>query len=104
MLKLTAEVLVLWESSAARQRSSCTLGDCFGWLLLPVTLLIVAWLDKLAAFPTSLNGCGQECYDDRENDLFVCDTKTCKFDRECLRIGDTVTCLSVQGKKMDLSF
>ncbi|KAG8147633.1 hypothetical protein E2320_022334, partial [Naja naja] len=29
----------------------------------------------------------------RENDLFLCDTKTCKFDRECLRIGDTVTCV-----------
>lgn len=32
-------------------------------------------------------------YDDRENDLFLCDTNTCKFDGECLRIGDTVTCV-----------
>uniref|UniRef100_A0A8B9GIX3 Transmembrane protein with EGF like and two follistatin like domains 2 n=2 Tax=Archelosauria TaxID=1329799 RepID=A0A8B9GIX3_9PSIT len=33
------------------------------------------------------------CYDDRENDLFLCDTNTCKFDGECLRIGDSVTCV-----------
>ncbi|NXL47341.1 TEFF2 protein, partial [Podilymbus podiceps] len=32
-------------------------------------------------------------YDDRENDLFLCDTNTCKFDGECLRIGDSVTCV-----------
>ncbi|XP_017927072.1 tomoregulin-2-like [Manacus vitellinus] len=34
-----------------------------------------------------------EGYDDRENDLFLCDTNTCKFDGECLRIGDSVTCV-----------
>lgn len=49
--------MVLWESSAARQCSSWTLCDCFCWLLLPVTLLIVARPDKLAAFPTSLSDC-----------------------------------------------
>ncbi|MBN3321503.1 TEFF2 protein, partial [Atractosteus spatula] len=32
-------------------------------------------------------------YDDRDTDLFLCDTNTCKFDGECLRIGDTVTCV-----------
>ncbi|KAG8147205.1 hypothetical protein E2320_022755, partial [Naja naja] len=88
--------------SRNRSRKSCCCGnlcDCYGCLLLPVTLLIVAWPDKLAAFPASLSGCqtptGWNCsgYDDRENDLFLCDTKTCKFDRECLRIGDTVTCV-----------
>nr|XP_013807614.1 PREDICTED: tomoregulin-2 [Apteryx mantelli mantelli] len=35
----------------------------------------------------------QQGYDDRENDLFLCDTNTCKFDGECLRIGDSVTCV-----------
>ncbi|XP_040418145.1 tomoregulin-2 isoform X1 [Cygnus olor] len=35
----------------------------------------------------------QASYDDRENDLFLCDTNTCKFDGECLRIGDSVTCV-----------
>lgn len=56
-LELTPEVMVLWESSAVRQCSSWTLCDCFCWLLLPVTLLIVARPDKLAAFPTSLSDC-----------------------------------------------
>ncbi|XP_044890101.1 tomoregulin-2 isoform X3 [Prionailurus viverrinus] len=90
--------MVLWESP--RQCSSWTLCEGFCWLLLlPVMLLIVARPVKLAAFPTSLSDCqtptGWNCsgYDDRENDLFLCDTNTCKFDGECLRIGDTVTCV-----------
>ncbi|XP_060113045.1 tomoregulin-2 [Heteronotia binoei] len=78
-----------------------TWGDCFvGWLLLPAALLfLLARPLRLAAFPTSLSDCqtptGWNCsgYDDRENDLFLCDTNTCKFDGECLRIGDTVTCV-----------
>lgn len=32
-------------------------------------------------------------FDDRDTDLFLCDTNTCKFDGECLRIGDMVTCI-----------
>lgn len=32
-------------------------------------------------------------FDDRDTDLFLCDTNTCKFDGECLRIGETVTCI-----------
>ncbi|CAH6791625.1 Tmeff2 [Phodopus roborovskii] len=90
--------MVLWESP--RQCSSWTLCEGFCWLLLlPVTLLIIARPVKLAAFPTSLSDCqtptGWNCsgFDDRENDLFLCDTNTCKFDGECLRIGDTVTCV-----------
>ncbi|KAF6116595.1 transmembrane protein with EGF like and two follistatin like domains 2 [Phyllostomus discolor] len=90
--------MVLWESP--RQCSSWTLCEGFCWLLLlPIMLLIVARPVKLAAFPTSLSDCqtptGWNCsgYDDRENDLFLCDTNTCKFDGECLRIGDTVTCV-----------
>uniref|UniRef100_A0A5F9DDU1 Transmembrane protein with EGF like and two follistatin like domains 2 n=1 Tax=Oryctolagus cuniculus TaxID=9986 RepID=A0A5F9DDU1_RABIT len=90
--------MVLWESP--RQCSSWTLCEGFCWLLLlPVMLLIVVRPVKLAAFPTSLSDCqtptGWNCsgYDDRENDLFLCDTNTCKFDGECLRIGDTVTCV-----------
>lgn len=31
--------------------------------------------------------------DDRDTDLFLCDTNTCKFDGECLRIGDIITCI-----------
>lgn len=31
--------------------------------------------------------------DDRDTDLFLCDTNTCKFDAECLRIGEMVTCI-----------
>ncbi|KAK2500367.1 hypothetical protein MC885_015021 [Smutsia gigantea] len=90
--------MVLWESP--RQCGSWTLCEGFCWLLLlPVTLLLVARPARLAAFPTSLSDCqtptGWNCsgYDDRENDLFLCDTNTCKFDGECLRIGDTVTCV-----------
>ncbi|OCT63939.1 transmembrane protein with EGF like and two follistatin like domains 2 L homeolog isoform X1 [Xenopus laevis] len=68
-------------------------------LILPALLLLtVAWPTQLVAFPTSLSDCqtptGWNCsgFDDKENDLFLCDTNTCKFDGECLRIGDSVTC------------
>nr|XP_033799943.1 tomoregulin-2 isoform X2 [Geotrypetes seraphini] len=80
-------------------RQCWTLCDCLCSLLLPAMLLIIARPVKLAAFPTSLSDCqtptGWNCsgYDDRENDLFLCDTNTCKFDGECLRIGDSVTCV-----------
>lgn len=32
-------------------------------------------------------------FDDRDTDLFLCDTNTCKFEGECLRIGNMVTCI-----------
>lgn len=32
-------------------------------------------------------------FDDQDTDLFLCDTNTCKFDGECLRIGNMVTCI-----------
>ncbi|KAJ7398538.1 tomoregulin-2-like protein [Pitangus sulphuratus] len=92
--------MVPWEPSPPRQcGGGWTLCDCCCWLLLPAVLLVLARPDKLAAFPTSLSDCqtptGWNCsgYDDRENDLFLCDTNTCKFDGECLRIGDSVTCV-----------
>uniref|UniRef100_H3CTZ8 Transmembrane protein with EGF-like and two follistatin-like domains 2a n=1 Tax=Tetraodon nigroviridis TaxID=99883 RepID=H3CTZ8_TETNG len=53
----------------------------------------------MRAFPSSLSDCqtptGWNCsgFDDRDTDLFLCDTNTCKFDGECLRIGNMVTCI-----------
>uniref|UniRef100_A0A671T911 Tomoregulin-2-like n=1 Tax=Sinocyclocheilus anshuiensis TaxID=1608454 RepID=A0A671T911_9TELE len=51
---------------------------------------------ELCAFPSSLSDCqtptGWNC-SEQDTDLFLCDTNTCKFDGECLRIGDTVTCI-----------
>lgn len=38
-------------------------------------------------------GFGPPGFDDRDTDLFLCDTNTCKFDGECLRIGNMVTCI-----------
>ncbi|NP_001090692.1 tomoregulin-2 [Xenopus tropicalis] len=79
-------------------RLHCTLWNRVSSVILPTLILIIAWPVKLAAFPTSLSDCqtptGWNCsgFDDRENDLFLCDTNTCKFDGECLRIGDSVTC------------
>uniref|UniRef100_A0A3B3SM61 Transmembrane protein with EGF-like and two follistatin-like domains 2a n=1 Tax=Paramormyrops kingsleyae TaxID=1676925 RepID=A0A3B3SM61_9TELE len=70
-----------------------------GWLLLAVWFLATLHVRQLDAFPSSLSDCqtptGWNCsgYDDRDTDLFLCDTNTCKFDGECLRIGDTVTCI-----------
>ncbi|XP_051568358.1 tomoregulin-2-like [Myxocyprinus asiaticus] len=56
-------------------------------------------LKQLCAFPSSLSDCqtptGWNCsgFEEQDTDLFLCDTNTCKFDGECLRIGDTVTCI-----------
>lgn len=41
----------------------------------------------------SPSGFGPAGFDDRDTDLFLCDTNTCKFDGECLRIGNMVTCI-----------
>ncbi|KAA0713394.1 Tomoregulin-2 [Triplophysa tibetana] len=41
-------------------------------------------------YPTLLT---EVWFEEQETDLFLCDTNTCKFDGECLRIGDTVTCI-----------
>lgn len=41
----------------------------------------------------SFVGFGPPGFDDRDTDLFLCDTNTCKFDGECLRIGNMVTCI-----------
>ncbi|RXM27817.1 Tomoregulin-2 [Acipenser ruthenus] len=64
-----------------------------------VTFVVTLPVQQLRAFPTSLSDCqtptGWNCsgFDDRDNDLFLCDTNTCKFDGECLQIGETVTCV-----------
>lgn len=41
----------------------------------------------------SLVGFGPPGFDDRDTDLFLCDTNACKFDGECLRIGNMVKCI-----------
>lgn len=43
-------------------------------------------------------------FDDRDTDLFLCDTNTCKFDGECLRIGNMVTCICDFKVRPALSF
>uniref|UniRef100_A0A674B2W8 Transmembrane protein with EGF-like and two follistatin-like domains 2a n=1 Tax=Salmo trutta TaxID=8032 RepID=A0A674B2W8_SALTR len=64
-----------------------------------VSFLATLPVEQLCAFPSSLSDCqtptGWNCsgFDDRDTDLFLCDTNTCKFDGECLRIGETVTCI-----------
>ncbi|XP_076118983.1 tomoregulin-2-like [Alosa pseudoharengus] len=58
-------------------------------------------VQQLRAFPSSLSDCqtptGWNCsgYEDTDpdTDLFLCDTNSCKFDGECLRIGDIITCI-----------
>uniref|UniRef100_A0A667YN01 Transmembrane protein with EGF-like and two follistatin-like domains 2a n=1 Tax=Myripristis murdjan TaxID=586833 RepID=A0A667YN01_9TELE len=84
----------LWRSPPA---SSRTVG---GWVWIAlVSFLATLPVEQLRAFPSSLSDCqtptGWNCsgYDDRDTDLFMCDINTCKFDGECLRIGDTVTCI-----------
>ncbi|KAG7467487.1 hypothetical protein MATL_G00154440 [Megalops atlanticus] len=79
------------------QQWSRTLGD---WVFIAVvSFLATLPVQQLRAFPSSLSDCqtptGWNCsgFDDRDTDLFLCDTNTCKFDGECLRIGDTVTCI-----------
>uniref|UniRef100_A0A4W4DU82 Transmembrane protein with EGF-like and two follistatin-like domains 2a n=1 Tax=Electrophorus electricus TaxID=8005 RepID=A0A4W4DU82_ELEEL len=70
------------------------------WLWIAVVSFIATFpVQQLRAFPSSLSDCqtptGWNCSgdDDRDTDLFLCDTNTCKFDGECLRIGDIITCI-----------
>ncbi|KAI5628546.1 tomoregulin-2 [Silurus asotus] len=70
------------------------------WLWVAVVSLLATFpVQRLRAFPSSLSDCqtptGWNCSgdDDRDTDLFLCDTNTCKFDGECLRIGDIITCI-----------
>ncbi|XP_061698243.1 tomoregulin-2-like [Syngnathoides biaculeatus] len=71
-----------------------------GWLRITLlSFLATLPVEQLRAFPSSLSDCqtptGWNCsgFDDRDTDLFLCDTNTCKFDGECLRIGNMVTCI-----------
>ncbi|KAM9364077.1 tomoregulin-2-like isoform 2-T2 [Pholidichthys leucotaenia] len=89
--------LPLQEPRRPRGRWSGTAG---GWLRITlVSFLATLPVEQLCAFPSSLSDCqtptGWNCsgFDDRDTDLFLCDTNTCKFDGECLRIGDMVTCI-----------
>ncbi|XP_039883577.1 tomoregulin-2a [Simochromis diagramma] len=75
-------------------------GTAGGWLRITlVSFLATLPVEQLRAFPSSLSDCqtptGWNCSgsDDRDTDLFLCDTNTCKFDGECLRIGNMVTCI-----------
>ncbi|XP_041807148.1 tomoregulin-2a isoform X2 [Chelmon rostratus] len=75
-------------------------GAAGGWLRITlVSFLATLPVEQLRAFPSSLSDCqtptGWNCsgFDDRDTDLFLCDTNTCKFDGECLRIGNMVTCI-----------
>uniref|UniRef100_A0A1A8MLG3 Transmembrane protein with EGF-like and two follistatin-like domains 2 n=2 Tax=Nothobranchius TaxID=28779 RepID=A0A1A8MLG3_9TELE len=75
-------------------------GTAGGWLRITlVSFLATLPVEQLRAFPSSLSDCqtptGWNCsgFDDRDTDLFMCDTNTCKFDGECLRIGNMVTCI-----------
>ncbi|TSM60571.1 Tomoregulin-2 [Bagarius yarrelli] len=70
------------------------------WLWVAVVSLLATFpVQRLRAFPSSLSDCqtptGWNCSgdDERDTDLFLCDTNTCKFDGECLRIGDIITCI-----------
>ncbi|XP_040057708.1 tomoregulin-2a isoform X2 [Gasterosteus aculeatus] len=86
----------LEEPRRPRQRG----GTAGGWLRITlVSFLATLPVEQLRAFPSSLSDCqtptGWNCsgFDDRDTDLFLCDTNTCKFDGECLRIGNMVTCI-----------
>ncbi|XP_076016651.1 tomoregulin-2-like [Genypterus blacodes] len=75
-------------------------GTAGGWFRITlVSFLATLPVEQLRAFPSSLSDCqtptGWNCsgFDDRDTDLFLCDTNTCKFDGECLRIGNMVTCI-----------
>ncbi|XP_048091147.1 tomoregulin-2 isoform X1 [Alosa alosa] len=82
-----------------RRLQSChrTWGE--GVLIAVLCLLTVLPVRQLCAFPSSLSDCqtptGWNCsgFDEQDTDLFLCDTNTCKYDGECLRIGDSVTCI-----------
>ncbi|CAF98984.1 unnamed protein product [Tetraodon nigroviridis] len=76
-------------------------GAAGGWFRITlVSFFATLPVEHLRAFPSSLSDCqtptGWNCsgFDDRDTDLFLCDTNTCKFDGECLRIGNMVTCIS----------
>ncbi|KAF7658295.1 hypothetical protein LDENG_00014850 [Lucifuga dentata] len=75
-------------------------GTAGGWFRITlVSFFATLPVEQLRAFPSSLSDCqtptGWNCsgFDDRDTDLFLCDTNTCKFDGECLRIGNMVTCI-----------
>ncbi|KAM6986198.1 tomoregulin-2-like isoform 2-T2 [Aplochiton taeniatus] len=79
------------------QQWSRTVG---GWVwITALSFLATLPVEQLRAFPSSLSDCqtptGWNCSgsDDRDTDLFLCDTNACKFDGECLRIGETDTCI-----------
>uniref|UniRef100_A0A8D0A854 Transmembrane protein with EGF-like and two follistatin-like domains 2a n=1 Tax=Sander lucioperca TaxID=283035 RepID=A0A8D0A854_SANLU len=73
------------------------------FLFFYISLILFSYLlptpPQLRAFPSSLSDCqtptGWNCsgFDDRDTDLFLCDTNACKFDGECLRIGNMVKCI-----------
>ncbi|XP_034430918.1 tomoregulin-2a isoform X1 [Hippoglossus hippoglossus] len=86
--------------SAEPRRPRQWSGAAGGWLRITlISFLATLPVEQLRAFPSSLSDCqtptGWNCsgFDDRDTDLFLCDTNTCKFDGECLRIGNMVTCI-----------
>lgn len=85
-------------ATAERRRSWSRAAREWLWVA-AVSLLATFPVQRLRAFPSSLSDCqtptGWNCSvdDDRDTDLFLCDTNTCKFDGECLRIGDIITCI-----------
>uniref|UniRef100_A0A674B4M9 Transmembrane protein with EGF-like and two follistatin-like domains 2a n=1 Tax=Salmo trutta TaxID=8032 RepID=A0A674B4M9_SALTR len=87
----------VWTGPRRPHQWSRTVGD-WVWITV-VSFLATLPVEQLCAFPSSLSDCqtptGWNCsgFDDRDTDLFLCDTNTCKFDGECLRIGETVTCI-----------
>ncbi|KAK6292747.1 hypothetical protein J4Q44_G00373320 [Coregonus suidteri] len=93
---LSVAAAALQEPRRSHQWSR-TVGD-WVWITV-VSVLATLPVEQLCAFPSSLSDCqtptGWNCsgFDDRDTDLFLCDTNTCKFDGECLRIGETVTCI-----------
>ncbi|XP_043931145.1 tomoregulin-2 isoform X1 [Protopterus annectens] len=80
-------------------RRCWTLCDCLLLTILLIMLIVCQLPAKLKAFPTSLSDCqtptGWNCsgYDDKDNDLVLCDTNLCKFDAECLIIGNSAVCV-----------
>ncbi|XP_045554034.1 tomoregulin-2 [Salmo salar] len=68
------------------------------WL---AAMTVVMWIPMrpLQAFPTaSLSLCqtptGWNCSDSEERDsVFQCDTDSCQYDGECLKIAETMTCI-----------
>ncbi|KAL1022299.1 hypothetical protein UPYG_G00024820 [Umbra pygmaea] len=69
------------------------------WLV-AVTVLMLLLITPLRAFPTaSLSDCqtptGWNCSDleEKDTDVFHCDTESCLYDGECLKIGETTTCI-----------